>query len=151
MTILIINGPNLNLLGTREPDIYGTMTYDELVENLMVYAKDRHVTVDIKQSNLEGIIIDMLQYASHMEYDAVLLNAAAFTHYSYAIYDAIKAISVPVYEVHLSDPCMREEVFRHTSVIRSACKATFKGEGLYSYKKAIDACIDAAQDLSVFN
>ncbi len=143
MTILIINGPNLNMLGTREPDIYGTMTYDELVENLKTYAEDRHIQVDIKQSNLEGIMIDMLHYASHMGFDAVILNAAAFTHYSYALYDAIKAIDLPVFEVHLTDPDTREEPFRHTSVIRDACKATFKGEGLMSYKKAIDAIMES--------
>ena len=142
MNILIINGPNLNMLGTREPDIYGTMSYSELVENLETYAEDRNIKIDIKQSNLEGIIIDMLQYASHMGFDAVILNAAAFTHYSYALYDAIKAIDVPVYEVHLSDPDTREETFRHTSVIRSACVATFKGEGVMSYKKAIDTILD---------
>ena len=145
MNILIINGPSLNLLGKREPEIYGTMSYGELVKNLETYCEDRHIDVDIKQTNLEGIMIDMLHYASHMGFDAVVLNAAAFTHYSYAIYDAIKAIEVPVYEVHLSDPDTRDETFRHTSVIRSACKATFKGEGIMSYKKAIDAIVDKTE------
>ena len=143
MNILILNGPNLNLLGTREVAIYGTMTYAELENELRSYSESLDVTVDIKQSNLEGILIDMLQYAKHMGFHGVLLNAAAFTHYSYALYDAIKAIDLPVYEVHLSDPDTREEPFRHTSVIRDACKATFKGEGLMSYKKAIDAIMES--------
>lgn len=138
MNILILNGPNLNLLGTREVEIYGTMTYEALEDTLRSYGRSISANVDIRQSNLEGILIDMLQYAEHMGYEGVLLNAAAFTHYSYALYDAIKAIPVPVYEVHLSDPDTREEPFRHTSVIRDACQKTFKGEGIDSYKKALD-------------
>lgn len=138
MNILILNGPNLNLLGTREVEIYGTMTYETLEATLKNHGRSIGASVDIKQSNLEGILIDMLQYAEHMGFEGVLLNAAAFTHYSYALYDAIKAIPLPVYEVHLSDPDTRDETFRHTSVIRDACRKTFKGEGIDSYKKALD-------------
>lgn len=141
MNILILNGPNLNLLGTREVEIYGTMTYENLKKELIAYGKTLDVNVEVKQSNLEGILIDILQYAKTMGMDGILLNAAAFTHYSYALYDTIKAIDLPVYEVHLSDPDTREEPFRHTSVIRSVCQKTFKGEGIESYKKALYAMV----------
>lgn len=138
MNILILNGPNLNLLGSREVHIYGSMTYESLEKALKAHGMSIGASVDIKQSNLEGILIDMLQYAEHMGFEGVLLNAAALTHYSYALYDAIRSINLPVYEVHLSDPDTREETFRHTSVIRDACRKTFKGEGVDSYKKALD-------------
>ncbi len=137
MNILILNGPNLNLLGTREVEIYGSMTYETLERTLKDYGNALGVNVEVKQSNLEGILIDIMQHAKHMGYQGILLNAAAFTHYSYALYDTIKAIDIPVYEVHLSDPDSREETFRHTSVIRPACKKTFKGEGIESYRKAL--------------
>ncbi len=137
MRILIVNGPNLNLLGTREPEIYGKMTYESLNEELQAYAKKNKLSLEIRQSNLEGIIIDLLHYAAFEKFDGVCLNAAAYTHYAYAIYDAIKAIDVPVVEVHLTDPARRPEPFRKVSVIEDACVATFKGEGITSYKKAI--------------
>lgn len=138
MRILVINGPNINLLGTREPHIYGEMTYADFEKELSTYCESKHVEVEIRQTNLEGIIIDMLHYAQHEAFDAVILNAAAFTHYAYAIYDAIKAISVPVVEVHFTDPETREEAFRKHSVITNACEATFKGNHIRSYFDAID-------------
>ncbi|MFW5894487.1 MAG: type II 3-dehydroquinate dehydratase [Bacillota bacterium] len=146
MNILILNGPNLNLLGTREIEVYGTMTHEELERSLIDYGRSLGVNVEVKQSNLEGILIDILHYAQSMKMDGVLLNAAAFTHYSYALYDAIKAIDVPVYEVHLSDPDTREEAFRHTSVIRPACRKTFKGEGIDSYKKALYTMVETYRE-----
>ncbi|MFW6298722.1 MAG: type II 3-dehydroquinate dehydratase [Bacillota bacterium] len=146
MNILILNGPNLNLLGSREIEIYGTMTYEQLERDLIDYGASLGVNVEVKQSNLEGILIDILHYAESMNMDGVLLNAAAFTHYSYALYDAIKAINVPVYEVHLSDPDTREERFRHTSVIRAACQKTFKGEGIDSYKKALHTMVQTYRE-----
>ncbi len=138
MRILIINGPNLNMLGTREVDIYSNMTYQYLEKQLKEYAGSQAIDVEIRQTNLEGIIIDMLHYAAFEKFDGVILNAAAYTHYSYAIYDAIKAINLPVIEVHLTNPKTREEAFRHTSVIESACTKTFQGNHIQSYIDAID-------------
>lgn len=139
MDILVINGPNLNLLGTRQVDIYGQQTYRELCDEIKHYAHQKKVNIEIQQTNLEGIIIDLLHYAHHKKMDGIILNAAAYTHSSYAIYDAILAIDVPVVEVHLSDPKRRDEAFRHVSMIESACIKTFSGEGVNSYFKALDA------------
>lgn len=135
MNILVLNGPNLNMIGIREPEVYGTNTYADLEMFLNHLATEYHFTIDIKQSNLEGILIDLLQYAND-RFDGVILNAGAFTHYSYALYDAIKSIQIPVIEVHLSDINNREE-FRKISVIRPACKASFMGKGFESYKEGI--------------
>ncbi|MFW5865378.1 MAG: type II 3-dehydroquinate dehydratase [Candidatus Izemoplasmataceae bacterium] len=137
MNILIINGPNLNLLGTREPDIYGKYSYKDLEHALKKHARQLNVTVDIHQTNFEGIIIDLLHYAITKPYHGIILNAAALSHYSYAIYDAIKAISIPVINVHLTNPNNRKEVFRHNDVIKDACLKTFKGEGIQSYLNAM--------------
>lgn len=137
MRILIINGPSLNMLGKREPDIYGTMTYQTLETALKDYAKTLKIDVEIHQSNLEGIIIDLLQHAHNSEFDGVILNAAAYTHYAYSLYDAIKSILLPVVEVHLTDPSKREEPFRHHSVIEKACAGTFKGKHIESYFDAL--------------
>lgn len=138
MKILIINGPNLNFLGIREPNIYGKMTYQELCSSLNDYGKSKNLNLDIQQTNYEGKIIDYLQNAYYDDsIIGIILNAGAYTHYSYAIHDAIKSINKPVIEVHLSDPAKRDS-FRHLSVIESVCKATFKGEGINSYYNAID-------------
>ncbi len=135
MNILILNGPNINMIGLRETEIYGTKTYKDL-ENYIKSLEDKHsVKLDIKQSNLEGILIDILHYSNN-KYDGVILNAGAFTHYSYALYDAIKSIQIPVVEVHLSDINNREK-FRKISVIRSACVTTIMGFGFKSYEKGI--------------
>lgn len=138
MGILVINGPNLNFLGIREPDIYGTMTHDELCCKVIRYGQNHNISIFVEQTNYEGKIIDLLQ-TIHMadEISGIILNAGALTHYSYAIYDAIKSIDKPVIEVHLTDPSTRED-FRHLSVIEPACIKTFKGEGIVSYLKAID-------------
>lgn len=135
MNILILNGPNLNMLGLREPDIYGHKTYKELEDYCKSFETKYSIKVDIKQSNLEGILIDLLQYGND-RFDGVILNAAAFTHYSYALYDAIKSINIPVVEVHISDINNREE-FRKISVIRPACVATITGLGFNSYEEGL--------------
>ena len=141
MHILIINGPSINLLGEREPELYGHKTYAELEETLKTYAQTHQFKLTIHQTNYEGMIIDLLQLAHKENYTAVILNAGAFTHYSYALYDAIKAIKVPVYEVHLTNPKEREEPFRHRSLIEPACKKSFVGKGFESYLEAIATII----------
>lgn len=140
MNILVLNGPNLNMIGIREPEIYGSKTYQDLELFLKDLASEYHFNLDVKQSNLEGILIDLLQYAND-RFDGVILNAGAFTHYSYALYDAIKSIQIPVVEVHLSDINNREE-FRKISVIRPACKTSFMGKGFISYKEALQYLLE---------
>lgn len=139
MNILILNGPNLNMIGIREPEIYGNKSYKDLEDYCESIAEKNKVTVDIKQTNYEGIIIDLLQW-SHDHYDGVVLNAGAFTHYSYAIMDAIKAINTPVVEVHLSDINKRED-FRRVSVIKDACINSVMGKGFKGYEEAINILI----------
>ena len=136
MKILVLNGPNLNLLGKREPGIYGTGSYDDLCMELVAYAAARDIRVDIRQSNHEGALIDEIQAADGV-YDGIVINPGAYTHYSYAIRDAIKAITVPVVEVHISDIEKREE-FRHLSVTAPVCIAQIRGHGFESYTMAID-------------
>ena len=135
MNILILNGPNLNMLGKREPEVYGNKSYADLELFLKNFENTYPVKVDIKQSNLEGILIDLLHYADD-RFDGVILNAGAFTHYSYALYDAIKSISIPVVEVHISDITKREE-FRKKSVIKDACIASIMGLGFKSYEEGL--------------
>ena len=135
MNILILNGPNLNRLGIREPEIYGSKSYDDLVSFLMNFENIYDVKIEIQQSNLEGILIDLIHYGGE-NFDAIILNAGAFTHYAYALYDAIKSISIPVVEVHLSDVNNREE-FRKISVIRDACITSIMGLGFKGYEDAI--------------
>ena len=135
MNILVLNGPNLNMLGKREPEVYGNRTYSDLEKYIKGFEESYGVTIDIKQSNLEGILIDLLHYGDE-KFDGVILNAGAFTHYSYALYDAIKSISIPVVEVHLTDITKREE-FRKISVIKEACIASFMGLGFQSYEEGL--------------
>jgi 3-dehydroquinate dehydratase-2 len=123
------------MIGLREPEIYGTKTYSDLEDFLKALEPKYNVKLDIKQSNLEGILIDLLHY-SNDRFDGVILNAGAFTHYSYALYDAIKSIQIPVIEVHLSDITKRE-AFRKISVIKEACKASIMGLGFKSYEEGI--------------
>lgn len=136
MHILILNGPNLNLLGTREPTIYGTQTYQDLVNDLTQFGKTHQCTFTFHQTNYEGEIIDFLHQAYFDKLDGIILNAGAYTHYSYAIRDAIAAIHIPVIEVHLSDITKRE-TFRKKSVLTDVCSATFMGKSFDSYKEAI--------------
>ena len=137
-TIFVLNGPNLNLLGTREPEIYGHQTLDDIAGMLEDAARPLGLTIDMRQSNHEGHLIDWLHEANAVGAKAVLLNAGGYTHTSIAILDAIKAISVPVIEVHLSDPHTRED-FRHISYVGMGAVACFAGYGAESYTRALDA------------
>jgi 3-dehydroquinate dehydratase II len=138
--IFVLNGPNLNLLGMREPEIYGTDTLDDIAGRLEDIAQAAGVQIDFRQSNHEGHLIDWLHEAQATGAKAVLLNAAAYTHTSIAIHDAIKAIKVPVIEVHLSEPKNREE-FRHISYVGLAAHACISGHGARSYELALDAAL----------
>lgn len=143
MNILILNGPNLNMLGIREPEVYGDKTYQDL-ENFCFSFEDRYdVSIDVKQSNLEGILIDILHFAND-RFDGVILNAGAFTHYSYALYDAIKSITIPVVEVHLSDINSREP-FRKVSVIKDACIGSIMGLGFQSYEEGLKLLLESSE------
>ena len=135
MTVTVIHGPNLNLLGKREPDIYGKLTLDDVNDSILAHCKQYGIKVDFFQSNHEGELIDMLHCTRS---DCVVLNAGALTHYSYALRDAIAAIGIPVAEVHISNTAAREE-FRHTSVIGPVCVGTITGFGHYGYLLAIEA------------
>ena len=140
MNILIINGPNLNLLGKREPGIYGTDSLDAIEQEIAREAKILGADVDFFQSNHEGAIIDAL-HAAMDNVDGVVLNAGAYTHYSYAIRDAIAAVKIPVVEVHMSNIMQREE-FRHTSVIAPVCRGSIAGFGKNSYILGLRAVCD---------
>ncbi len=135
MRVLVINGPNLNLLGIREPAIYGHGTYAELRSFIGQVATDLGLDVEVRQSNHEGVIIDWIQ-ACRDTFDALVINAAAYTHTSVAIHDAIKAVDVRTVEVHLSEPKSREE-FRHRSFIEPVAERTFSGRGFESYADAL--------------
>ncbi|HEX7822893.1 MAG TPA: type II 3-dehydroquinate dehydratase [Sphingobium sp.] len=140
-TIYVLNGPNLNLLGLREPDIYGHDTLDDIAGKVEDMANEAGVDVDFRQSNHEGHLVDWLQEANAMGAKAVLLNAGAFTHTSLALYDAIRSISIPVIEVHLSNPHAREEFRRH-SYVGMAAKGSITGFGANSYLLALRAALD---------
>jgi 3-dehydroquinate dehydratase-2 len=137
-TIFVLNGPNLNLLGTREPEIYGSDTLDDIAGMLEDRARDLDLTVDVRQSNHEGHLVDWMHEAQARGARAVLLNAGAFTHTSIALFDCIKSIRTPVIEVHLSNPHAREE-FRHLSYVGRAAKGTIAGFGAQSYLLALEA------------
>lgn len=136
--VYVLNGPNLNLLGTREPDIYGSDTLDDIAGMLEDRARELGLEIDMRQSNHEGHLVDWLHEAQAYDAKAVLLNAAGFTHSSIAIHDAIKAVKTPVIEVHLSNPHAREP-FRHVSLIGQAAKGTIAGFGALSYRLALEA------------
>ncbi|UQK58745.1 type II 3-dehydroquinate dehydratase [Fenollaria massiliensis] len=135
--IIVINGPNINILGKRELEIYGNLSYNDLVNELKSYANDKGANLDEFQSNSEGAIIDKLQELIDGGYDAVIINPAAYSHYSYAIYDALKAIKIKKVEVHLTNILARDE-FRKNSVTAEACDGVISGFGFDSYKLAID-------------
>ena len=137
MKILVINGPNLNLLGEREPTIYGDESLKAINDELYVVAQSLGHELSFFQSNSEGSIIDSI-HAARLDYAGIVLNAGAYTHYSYAIHDAIAAIKIPVIEVHLSNISSRDE-FRKKSVIAPACAGSIAGFGKYSYMLAIQA------------
>ncbi|MBR4219630.1 MAG: type II 3-dehydroquinate dehydratase [Victivallales bacterium] len=136
MKILVINGPNLNMLGIREPDIYGRKTYKDLVAFIQEAAKELNIEVDVRQSNHEGVIIDWIQEALG-KFDGIVINPAAYTHTSIGIMDALKAVALPAVEVHISDISTREE-FRHISYASKACIATIAGHGFDGYRMALE-------------
>jgi len=135
MRILVINGPNINMLGIREPEIYGSKTYEDLVRFIEDVCAEQGVSVSVFQSNHEGAIVDAIQGAYGV-YDGIIINPAAYTHTSIAILDALKAVSLPAVEVHLSDINTRED-FRRVSYPGMACIKTFSGMGFDSYRHAI--------------
>lgn len=142
MKLLIINGPNLNMLGIREPGIYGTESYETLCDMVRGYAAARGVEAELYQSNHEGDLVDRIQ-AAYGNTDGIVINPGAYTHTSIALLDAVKAVGIPTVEVHISDVDARE-VFRRVSYIRAACVATISGHGLAGYTEAMALLIDGA-------
>jgi 3-dehydroquinate dehydratase-2 len=135
---MILNGPNLNFLGIREKEIYGNKTYQDLEKYLKEYAKLKNIELFVKQTNYEGELIDYIQKGYLEQYDGIIINPGALTHYSYSLYDAILSVKpLKVIEVHLTDPKTRED-FRRKSVIEEVCFKTISGLGFESYKLAID-------------
>lgn len=140
MKILVINGPNLNMLGIREPEIYGRQTYGDLVELIGAEAAKLGVEAEFVQSNHEGALVDAIQSA-YGRCDGIIINPAAYTHTSIALLDAVKSVGVPTVEVHISDPDTRED-FRKISYIRQGCIATVKGKGFQGYLEALHILCD---------
>ena len=136
MHILVINGPNMNMLGIRQPEIYGRATYADLQKTIREEADQMGVQVSFFQSNHEGALVDAIQQAYFDKVDGIIINPAAYTHTRVALLDAVKAVGIPTVEVHVSDPDSREE-FRHISYIRAACVATIRGHGLPGYLEAL--------------
>lgn len=141
MKLLIINGPNINFVGIREKGIYGEESYDQICERLMTYAKEKGFELEIWQSNHEGAIIDKIQSVYNTDVKGVVINPGAYTHYSYAIADAIKSIDIPFVEVHFSDINSRED-FRKVSVTKAGCIDQISGYGAKGYFMAIDKLIE---------
>lgn len=136
MKLLILNGPNLNLLGLREPDIYGRQNYAALVRFCEDTCREADISCKVFQSNHEGALVDAIQQAYFDRVDGIVINPAAYTHTSVALLDAVKAVGIQTVEVHVSDPDSRED-FRHVSYIRAACIATIRGHGLPGYLEAL--------------
>ena len=136
MNILVINGPNLNMLGIREPEIYGKATYADLCSLIEAHAEKLGVSVTLYQSNHEGDLVDAIQQA-YGKQDGIVINPGAYTHTSVALLDALKAVGIPAVEVHISDPDTRE-AFRKVSYVRAACVKTIKGHGFDGYLEAMD-------------
>ncbi len=144
MKLLILNGPNLNFLGIREPEIYGKETYQDLVSLIEAHATMRGVSVSFFQSNHEGDLVDAIQKAYFDKVDGIVFNPAAYTHTSIAIADAVKAVGIPTVEVHISD-VKKREAFRRTSYVGLVAKASVIGEGLCGYLHAMDILIDSKE------
>ena len=140
MRILVINGPNINMLGIREPDIYGKNSFKDLLQLLEDTAAEMKIAVSQYQSNHEGDLVDQIQ-AAYGQYQGIVINPAAYTHTSVAILDALKAVGIPAVEVHISDVDSRE-AFRQISYAGLACEKTIKGLGLIGYKKAIEYLVN---------
>jgi 3-dehydroquinate dehydratase II len=137
MKVLVLNGPNLGRLGRRQPEIYGTTTHAELAEQCVAWGRELGLDVEVRQTNHEGVLVDWLNAAAD---DAVpvVLNAAAWTHYSYAVFDACAQLEAPLVEVHISDPFQRPEEFRHTSVVSPHAVAVIAGHGIEGYRMALE-------------
>jgi 3-dehydroquinate dehydratase-2 len=142
MKLLVLNGPNLNMLGVREPAIYGSGTYEDLCALIRNHARERGVEVELYQSNHEGDLVDKIQ-AAWGNTDGIVINPAAYTHTSVALLDALKAVGIPAVEVHISDVSRREE-FRQISYVRAYCRATIVGHGFAGYTEAMDLLIAEA-------
>ena len=136
MKILLINGPNINMLGIREPNIYGSENYNLLIKNIENYAKENSILIETYQSNHEGDLVDKIQSA-YQNFDGIVINPGAYTHTSIALLDALKAVNIPAVEVHISDVTKREE-FRQISYVRYFCEKTICGFGINGYMMALD-------------
>lgn len=145
MKILVLNGPNLNMLGIREPDIYGRGTYDDLRQMILAHAEAQGDEVSFFQSNHEGALVDAIQQAYFDGVEGIVLNPAAYTHTSVALLDALKAVAIPTVEVHISDVAARED-FRQISYVRPACIATVTGRGFAGYLDAVDILLKGAAE-----
>ena len=137
MKILVINGPNLNFLGIREPNVYGKETYQDLCNLIEAYVENKNIEVEIYQSNHEGDLVDRIQQAYFDQVDGIIINPGAYTHTSIALLDAVKSVNIKTIEVHLSDVTKRED-FRQVSYIRMACVKSIMGKGFLGYKEAIE-------------
>lgn len=137
MTVLVLNGPNLRRLGRRQPEIYGSTTYDELVALCIDWGAGLGLDVEVRQTNHEGELLDWLNAAAD-DSSPVVLNAAAWTHYSYALFDACAQLTAPLVEVHISNPEQRPEVFRHTSVVTPHAAKVIAGHGIDGYREALE-------------
>ena len=144
MNILVLNGPNLNMLGIREPGIYGRGTYEDLQSLIRAHAQKRGVNISFYQSNHEGELVDAIQQAYYDGTDGIIFNPAAYTHTSVALLDALKAVGIPTVEVHISDVSARED-FRQRSFVRATCIATVMGKGCDGYCEAMDILLKGAQ------
>jgi 3-dehydroquinate dehydratase-2 len=146
MKLMILNGPNLNMLGIREPDTYGRETYADLVTKIETYAKEKDIQVTIEQSNHEGNLVDAIQRAYFEQHDGIVINPGAYTHTSIALLDAVKAVRIPTVEVHISKVEERED-FRQVSFIRKACIGTITGLGTDGYLRGIDLVADHLKEV----
>ena len=145
MKLLVINGPNLNMLGIREPGIYGTENYNSLLEKISAHAKEKNIEADFFQSNHEGALVDKIQEAYGV-FDGIVINPGAYTHTSIALLDAVKAVGIPTVEVHISDLSKRED-FRRISYIRLGCIASVIGKGTDGYLEAMDILLERSKKL----
>ena len=141
MKILVLNGPNLNMLGIREPEVYGKQTYQDLCNLINNYCNENNIEIEIYQSNHEGDLVTMIQQAYFNKVDGIVFNPAAYTHTSVALLDALKSVNIPCVEVHISDVSKRED-FRQVSYVRLACIKTIAGLGFEGYIKAIEELVN---------
>ena len=143
MKVLVLNGPNLGRLGRREPEIYGTTTHDELVSHCVDWGGELGMEVEVRQTNHEGELLDWLNAAAD-DATPVVLNAGAWTHYSFAVFDACAQLTAPLVEVHLTDPAQRPEEFRHTSLVTPHATRVIAGHGVDGYRLALEALVGPA-------